>query len=223
MRIVSHFLPVLLLLTLCVAEDTDAELEQNNEDDNNATVVAGRQEGGYKVVEFSDSKCRYTLTANHCISPEGDKLMNRESIQQMLRDGENDHLSPQELKSIIHREVQDQKNLEEKMESHFAAFQQRVSRLIRKLDNNLRDIAASCNSQVTGAPITGGDTVCPSGFEGMDTWISCYKFSNFAATFSVANEYCGALGGKLLSIETTRENYIVKFMLQNNPGKLTYV
>jgi hypothetical protein len=66
----------------------------------------------------------------------------------------------------------------------------------------------------------GAGTRCPSEFLGVGTWRSCYRFSNFEATWHEAREYCSAFGANLVSIDTMKEAYIVDYLIKSYPGML---
>ena len=65
----------------------------------------------------------------------------------------------------------------------------------------------------------GVGTRCPLEFVGVGTWRSCYRFSNFEASWHEAREYCSAFGANLVSIDTMKEAYIVDYLIKSNPGK----
>lgn len=75
-------------------------------------------------------------------------------------------------------------------------------------------------SQATaGGRIGGGIGMqCPSEFVGVGTWRSCYRFSNFEASWHEAREYCSAFGANLVSIDTMKEAYIVDYLIKSHQG-----
>jgi len=75
-------------------------------------------------------------------------------------------------------------------------------------------------SQATagGRLVSGIGMQCPSEFVGLGTWRSCYRFSNFEASWHEAREYCSAFGANLVSIDTMKEAYIVDYLIKSHPG-----
>lgn len=63
------------------------------------------------------------------------------------------------------------------------------------------------------------DKRCPSGFIGVASWFSCYRFSNFVSTWHEAREYCSAFGANLLSLDSLKEAHVVDFLIKSNEGK----
>ena len=63
------------------------------------------------------------------------------------------------------------------------------------------------------------DKRCPSGFVGVASWFSCYRFSNFVSTWHEAREYCSAFDANLLSLDSLKEAHVVDFLIKSNEGK----
>lgn len=63
-----------------------------------------------------------------------------------------------------------------------------------------------------------GHTRCPHEFVGVGRWRTCYRFSNFDASWHEAREYCSAFGANLLSLDSMKEAYIIDYLIKSHPG-----
>ncbi|XP_013391640.1 C-type lectin domain family 10 member A [Lingula anatina] len=111
-------------------------------------------------------------------------------------------------------------SVERKLTKMMESFQHKVTRMLRKMESrtccgNVPENASNSTGErsIKTSQNTG---VCPQGFEGFENWVSCYKFSTFNTTWAKAMEYCSAMGGSLVKICTTREHFILSFLLNNN-------
>jgi len=63
-----------------------------------------------------------------------------------------------------------------------------------------------------------GHTRCPGEFVGVGRWRTCYRFSNFDASWHEAREYCSAFGANLVSLDSMKEAYIIDYLIKSHPG-----
>jgi len=63
-----------------------------------------------------------------------------------------------------------------------------------------------------------GHTRCPDEFVGVGRWRTCYRFSNFDASWHEAREYCSAFGANLVSLDSMKEAYIIDYLIKSHPG-----
>jgi len=63
-----------------------------------------------------------------------------------------------------------------------------------------------------------GHTRCPDQFVGVGRWRTCYRFSNFEASWHEAREYCSAFGANLVSLDSLKEAYIIDYLIKSHPG-----
>lgn len=62
-----------------------------------------------------------------------------------------------------------------------------------------------------------GHTRCPHEFVGVGRWRTCYRFSNFDASWHEAREYCSAFGANLVSLDSMKEAYIINYLIKSHP------
>jgi len=65
-----------------------------------------------------------------------------------------------------------------------------------------------------------GHTRCPDEFVGVGRWRTCYRFSNFDASWHEAREYCSAFGANLVSLDSMKEAYIIDYLIKSHPGSI---
>jgi len=63
-----------------------------------------------------------------------------------------------------------------------------------------------------------GQRRCPDEFVGVGRWRTCYRFSNFEASWHEAREYCSAFGANLVSLDSMKETYIIDYLIKSHPG-----
>lgn len=79
------------------------------------------------------------------------------------------------------------------------------------------DVAAAGGPGVISRP-TGPHARCPHEFVGVGRWRTCYRFSNFEASWHEAREYCSAFGANLVSLDSMKEAYIIDYLIKSHPG-----
>lgn len=121
---------------------------------------------------------------------------------------------------------------EQKLTKMMEDLSVRSLRHVREIRSDLRQMTLSMNRLKTGSDVTsaaaadgrgGGGPLhhqpprqCPSQFIGMGNWKSCYRFSNFEATWNEAQEYCKIFGASLLSLDTMKESNIIDYFMKSN-------
>lgn len=124
---------------------------------------------------------------------------------------------------------------EQKLTKMMEDLSVRSLRHVREIRSDLRQMTLSMNRLKTGSDVTsaaaaadgrgGGGSLhpaprqCPSQFIGMGNWKSCYRFSNFEATWNEAQEYCKIFGASLLSLDTMKESNIIDYFMKSNAGR----
>ena len=68
-----------------------------------------------------------------------------------------------------------------------------------------------------------GHTRCPDDFVGVGRWRTCYRFSNFDASWHEAREYCSAFGANVVSLDSMKEAYIIDYLIKSHSGLNHYV
>lgn len=130
-----------------------------------------------------------------------------------------DHQEPTSVKKL--------EALEQKLLKMMEDLSKRSLRHVREIRSDLRQMTNSMNSLKdkttrslvynTGRSNPHQKIECPSEFIGMGVWHSCYRFSNFDASWHDAREYCNAFGSNLLSLDSMKEAYIIDYLIKSNP------
>ena len=126
-------------------------------------------------------------------------------------------------------EIEKLDHLERKLTKMLEGLSIRSLRHIRGIRKELGQMANSISLLQHSAPSKNGRSAygrlgpmqytCPPEFVRAGTWTSCYRFSNFNATWNEAREYCAAFGANLVALDTLQESYIMDYIIKSNSGK----
>lgn len=75
------------------------------------------------------------------------------------------------------------------------------------------------SAPLTGTPLmrSGGPYHCPPKFIADGDGEKCYSFSTFPSNWYEAREFCSAFSASLLSIDQAKEQYLITWLIKDNP------
>ena len=164
--------------------------------------------------------------SNECIIKHDDcsyKLILKESICKakntygdMLKDA-----APLTANSVKQEDLPIKKldHLEKKLTKLMDNLSVRSLRHMRKIRSEMKHMATAIQMMKTSRKRRSKNSLaCPPDFHGFGTWTSCYKFSTFPSIWREAREYCSALGANLVTLETSKEQYVIDYLIKSNKG-----
>ncbi|CAH1797160.1 unnamed protein product, partial [Owenia fusiformis] len=89
----------------------------------------------------------------------------------------------------------------------------KVTEVIKKLDDKMNIMGDEGHKEEVAMEVN--TEKCPNGYITVANWESCYAFGLFNASWNEAKQYCGAMGANLVAMETTREFYLLSFLIRN--------
>ena len=154
-------------------------------------------------------KCNYTLSlspSHGCFASHDDTVVSRIKRSSDIEQQISTELLAKKIKRV-------QNKLSKEME-HLST---RVLRGVRRIESVVMELVGQQTKQARANPSS-----CPSGFETVDNWKSCYLMSKFNTSWYDAKDYCNALDSHVVSLLTLKEHYIVTYLIRNNPGKTLF-
>ena len=196
---------VTLLTSTCSSELNDQPYPAEKADRNNSIAKADILSDHLERVEITLAEDAVSLKKLETLEQKLVKMMEDLSVRSLR------HV--REIRSDLRQMTQSMNQLQTSQQRGSAGGSNGIGRAgLKSLDHPGRP----------GSPSSVGfQRQCPPEFVGMGSWRSCYRFSNFEASWHDAREYCSAFDANLVSLESMKEAYIVDYLIKSKPGITT--